>query len=361
MVNWAELDAATIKHALAAGSEAEKSNLDRQAAEARARAEKDAALRNLIAGKEFQKETDRAKIDYELAKAQELSASELKQGQHRSIKVGGASIGESTSRDTSSVARPRDKTTLINSVVSDFNKGEGGKLYKGLAAAQGVINGLQSGDITTSGRVKANLPSLEGENYKPTDAEREIMIQHTGSGDYKTFLNKVGIGPDSGNATLSPQQMNAIAAFSNARMGEFGAGLKRAQDEIRNRWETRSHELLGPVESEKMFGSLGAGSGQFISHIQESPGYKAQEERALQPKKIQSGRVSSSIAAPAAAAPVQAPPPQLGIPAGVQPQSPANKLNSLGIGQAPAPQSKPAQVQQGGHTYNLNPQTGEYE
>ncbi len=194
-----------------------------------------------------------------------------------SVSKEGASITPKDPKDNSlgllrlDNQQERLRQNLITKVKGDYDK-VSGPATKRMAAAQSVIEALNRGDITTLGRIKAQLPVLEGENYKPTDAEREIMLQPTAEGVADKLKNYLG----GDNVGASQAQLGALRKFVQDSINREKEGLGRNRKEVLMRYKTNVR-ALSPDQMDSLAGTLGMSNEELIGHLQDraAPGSMA--------------------------------------------------------------------------------------
>lgn len=222
------------------------------------------------------------------AQQESIKQTEALAQQHPGMGVGvtaeGASIHPSPAMATYDLRAERNRQNLIKNMKADYDKAVGTQPRR-LQALQSVQKALEEGNIASLGQLKASLPVLEGENYKPTDKERELMISPTAAGGYAKLKNMMGMGDD---IPLSDIQKQAFHGFVSRKLAEEAALADRAKKEVAQRWKGHVR-ALGPADLEEVEGSLGLSSGELIQHIGQ------EHEKA--------GKKSKSAPAPAPAAP----------------------------------------------------------
>lgn len=194
---------------------------------------------------------------------------------NQNLKTGmGISLGEngnvSFSRPVqdvnTGVRRDNLNQRLVKDVAADYDKRTAG-MKPAIQSAQSIINALDSGDIQTLGQIKANLPRLEGEKFKPTDAERKLMLQDTAQGYWDKAKNFVA----GDSAAISENQKKAIRNIVNQKIANASQDMEGSKGEVMQRWGHRVKQL-GPDEVADLEASLGSSS----KHVVDStPGLKS--------------------------------------------------------------------------------------
>lgn len=205
---------------------------------------------------------DQAKEDRNLNTAKDL----VTQNPDWNINLGGSGgVGLSKQKTAvdpnATVRRDNLHRMLIKDVASDYDKRTQG-VKTGMQAAQSVINALDAGDIQTLGQIKANLPRLEGEKFKPTDAERQMMLQPTGQGAFERLSNYF----KGDNAAISDTQKSALRKIVQQKIENAQKDMSGSQNEVTTRWGHRISEL-SPEEQQDLSASLGSSAGSVIKAI----------------------------------------------------------------------------------------------
>lgn len=251
-----------------------------------------AALQQLLAGKKADATNNDAKLSNAMSSAAkfygvdstkpgwEQKVNDAARANGNSFKVGaeGFSIGKDLvdpATGGAATARAESNTQrLIKNIIGDFNT-QVGKSPQQVRAAQAILEAVKRGDITTVGAVKAQLPLLEGENYRPTDAERKMMLSTTGEGrwaDLKNFL-----GGDS--ASLSESQKTALNNYTQKRLADEQERISRVRSEVLKRWKPSNG--LTPQDQEELSNTLGLSSEQLATQLQQA---HAPQQTAPSPK-----------------------------------------------------------------------------
>ncbi len=235
----------------------------------------EAKLRALITGKQVDQTNQLAAQDASISKAKQLASDmgELNPGSRYNVGVSkeGATMSQAEAPGPNPLAQiradsqqERMRQNLISKVKSDYDKGVGTS-PKRILAGQSVMKALDSGDITTLGRIKAQLPILEGENFKPTDAEREIMLQPTAEGAFGKLKNYLG----GDSVPASPAQLNALRKFVESKLKEEQGLIKRTRGETLSRWKPNV-KALDPDSMDALATTLGASSDELLQELQGS-------------------------------------------------------------------------------------------
>lgn len=161
--------------------------------------------------------------------------------------------------------KERTNLKVVHDLTGDYNKLAGQSPARVLAA-QAVLAALKDGDISSIGRIKANLPKLEGENYKPTDAERELILQATGEGKLNKLKNFFGMS----TPALSEAQKTALESYTKNRLADEQALLDRSKAETMKRYGS-SLRNLAPEDAAAVESSLGMGAGELLKQLQGQP------------------------------------------------------------------------------------------
>lgn len=183
-------------------------------------------------------------------------------------------------------------TGIVKSVKSDFDK-VAGKSQQQITAAQSIKNALDSGNVLTLGQIKAQLPLMEGENYRPTDAERKMMLSPTGEGAIASLKNYLG----GDSAAISDSQRKALYDYVQKKVAIENQHVDRSRKEVLDRWKNRV-QTMDPQSFDELSNSLGSSSQELMKQIQggsaggAKPDMNAimQEIQALKAKKAQAGQ-----------------------------------------------------------------------
>lgn len=192
----------------------------------------------------------------------------------------GLNIGKDPTVASASIARDEsNRQRLIKNIQDTYNKIVG-KSPEAARAARNVLAALDAGDITTVGRLKAQLPQLEGENYRPTDAERKAMLNETGEGAFANLKNWIG----GDNAALSKAQIDKFRALANKRLEDETTQVTRGRKEALARWVSGAR-ALSPEQMADVAGTLGMSQEELMQELQghqqtqnEDPARKRLEE-----------------------------------------------------------------------------------
>lgn len=262
-----------------------------QALEAQAQqqaSQRDANLKQLLMGQQHQNSMDEATQKTQLGVDSLQKVGALAKSGQLPTNMGISADGVSVSPKDNTMGMMRadaqqekNRQNLITKIKADYDK-VSGPATKRMGAAQSVLDALNRGDITTVGRIKAQLPTLEGENYKPTDAERELILQPTAAGNFAKLKNFLG----GDSAAVSQSQTEALKKFVQDKLNEEQQGLGRNRKEVLMRYKPNVKALSGD-QLDALSSTLGMSNEDLMGHLQ---------------NQLNSG-APTSVAGPKAAAP----------------------------------------------------------
>ncbi len=150
------------------------------------------------------------------------------------IKMGDVSVGKKdpTLQKQAELDRQERLGQVVTSrVTSDFEK-QAAPIKQRIQALESVRNAVMSNNNLTLGQIKAMLPKLEGETYRPTDVERKMMLTPTAEGGMSQLKNF--FGGDSVQASQS--QIQALMDYTTSKHKLDSENLNNAADEVLKRW-----------------------------------------------------------------------------------------------------------------------------
>lgn len=217
--------------------------------------------------------------DAAIQKAMGLHAQDPKMGV--SLQGSGVSLSphDTSMQQANQQARQDDRhERTIGKVTNDINKDYTGLVGKSPArvqAAQAIIEALKSNDISSTGRIKAQLPLLEGENYKPSDAEREIILQATGEGNLAKLKNFFGMS----SPALSQSQKDALGKYVQNRLTDEQGLIDRSRAEVLQRRQPNLRSMTDQ-DVKDISASLGMSANELIKHLQSGAAPQPQQNMA---------------------------------------------------------------------------------
>lgn len=192
-----------------------------------------------------------------------------------SVKVGETSVSPKPDAELKQAMRDQEKMPYhISKITSDYRKTVG-DLDARLSAAKNVSDAIKQNNIQTMGQLKAQLPRLEGERFRPTDTERKLMLQPT----YDTTKERLQNYFAGDNAAISDTQRAAIVKILDTKLEQAGKDLQRSRKEVLNRWKGHVRGM-SPEDFEKLANSLGSTSEELLNDLQANPAPKKNPKRA---------------------------------------------------------------------------------
>lgn len=193
-------------------------------------------------------------------------------GDKFAIEVGKEGVKITPKDNTANADRAdRNKRMAVSAITKDYNNLVG-TAPKRAQAAQAVLEALDSGDTTSLGRIKANLPLLEGEQYKPTDQERELILQTTGEGMVGKLRNFLGMS----QPALGAEQQNQLRSYAQSRLKDDQGTVERARGEINSRWANQLKSMPPDMIAE-LSGTFGQGNSKLSQQLLARPTPPPQE------------------------------------------------------------------------------------
>lgn len=191
------------------------------------------------------------------------------------VKAGDVSVTPKPDPEIKQAMRDQEKMPYhIAKITSDYRKTVG-DLDSRLSAARSVSDALKQNDIQTLGQLKAQLPRLEGERFRPTDTERKVMLQPTFANSAERLKNFFA-GDD---AAISDNQRAAILKIVDTKVSEANKDLQRARREVMSRWKGHVRGMT-PDDFENLANSLGSTSEELLQDMQSSPASKENPKHA---------------------------------------------------------------------------------
>lgn len=188
---------------------------------------------------------------------------------HKSMEAAQASAREATQATRDEAQKLRQERLYAAEtpkITSDYNKIVGSAAQRA-QAGQTILEALKAQDETSLGRIKVALPKLEGETFRPTDKERELILQMTAPGALQRLKTLITGG---GGPAISQEQASALENTVRNQMSLDQGLLDRANHEVRQRWG-QTINSMSPQQQEALFGSLGMSTSALANKIQTAP------------------------------------------------------------------------------------------